>query len=622
MGNSGTKKGQESRPQPARRARGDAPSGALDTLVNRLKLLILVRVVSVTLLSASTLFFELQQSRSVLAGSSDRFLYFLTTGVYILSLGYTLTLRLVPRLSWQRLHAHVQVALDIVFVALLTLVTRLTDSVFAFLFSVVIVMASIMLPRPGSLLAAIFATALFLLIGLAQLNLASFELFLEGLGAPEEFLVKKSLLTTLSTEGGIFYNLVANILAFFSIGLLATYLSEKLRRTGQALDEQRLSLAALKALHENVTASLPVAVVTTDRDLRVTFANPEATSLYGFARRQMVGRPITFFFPDLSAILANEDKLTMKLSETTVQILGGRQVHLRWTIAPLLAADGTVVGRLLIFQDVTRLMRMEAEAKRKDRLVTIGKLAAGIAHEIRNPLASISGSIQLLRDTMNPEEEDRRLMDIVVRETDSLNDRITEFLAYARPCRLDPREMELIDIVTETMEVFRHDPRATGRTVRIASPWPPRTSAEVDREGLKKVLWDLLYNAADATDEGDTIEVGLANATRGGKDYIVLWVRDTGCGISSEDRARVTEPFFTTREGGTGLGLSLVERLVEEHGGGLNIESEEGTGTKMSVFFPFESSVSGDLVAEAELGADAGGVGIDSSANLPLPWTP
>jgi len=615
-----------------RRSRSATPADTFGLLTHRLKILVLVRVLVVTVLAVLTLLLEVQGQRSILAGDSARFLYYLTTGVYIVSLGYTLLLRFLRRLSGQRVHAYVQILLDLVFVALLVMVTRLTDSVFVFLFSVVIISASIVLPRRGAVLAALGAVGLFGLTAVAQVYIGPVEGFLEGLGAPDEFLVHQSEAASLSTGQGILYSLALNGLAFLSIGLLAAYLADQLRQTGLLAYQSRARLEELSALHHDVVKSLPVALITTDREQSVTFVNPEAMRLTGFAEADFLERPIERFFPDLRAILANKDKLEKQHSELTVQMLSGKRFYLRWTIAPLRAKDGRHIGQLFIFQDVTRLVRMEAENKRKDRLATVGQLAAGIAHEIRNPLASISGSIQLLRDTVVLSEEDRRLMDIVVRETDSLNERISDFLAYARPRKMEKADVDIATLLDETVQVFRHDRRAEGRQVAKGDGWPIDARAAVDRDGLKQVLWNLLCNAAEATRPGDSIAVSLASERQEGRDWAVVRVKDTGSGISNDDLRRITEPFFTTKEGGTGLGLATVQRIVEEHGGWLKVESKLGRGSTFSVFLPRFAAVDEPEHAEGEAAqppepaapVDAAAVAagrVPSGTNLPLSWS-
>lgn len=572
-----------------------------EVLADRLKLLILIRVVTVTLISVVTLVFELQGKPSILAGASDRFLYFVTTGVYILCLGYTVLLRVVQRPDVHRLHAYVQVTFDILFVTILVFLTRLTDSVFTFLFSIAIVGASILLQHRGLLFAAGTSTLAFFGIAVLQWNLGAVIQFLDHLGAPSQFLIRSAELASLSMRSGIVYNLAINVLAFFSIGLLASYLAAQVQRTGLVLHQNRLSLEALRALHQNVVSSLPVGLVTTDTAEAVTYVNPEGLTLCGLEAGAMVGRPVTVYFPDLKAILANEDKLQGHASETTVQVMNGRQVHLRWTISPLRSTAGERIGQLFVFQDVTTLVRMEAESKRKDRLATVGRLAAGIAHEIRNPLASISGSIQLLRHTLTLSAEDARLMDIVVRETDSLNERITDFLAYARPRKLEMRTVDLVEVVQETLEVFRHDRRAEQLTLAFHEPSPEEPRIEGDRDRLKQVFWNLLCNAAEATPAGGTITVGLTDERHDGAPFLALWVRDTGCGIPREDLKRIMEPFYTTKEGGTGLGLAMVQRVVEEHSGWLRVESKLHVGSTFWVYVPREAAPAPIAEEDADL---------------------
>lgn len=568
----------------------------LETIVSRLKVVVFVRVVAVTLLAVAVLLLEVREAHHLLAGNSEHFLYFITTSIYLLSLGYTLALRVLKTIAQQRINAYVQVSVDIIFVALLVCITNLTDSVFVFLFSVVIVSASILLPRPGAMVAATLTTIALLTIALIQLNLTEVQSFLELCGVRPEFLVRNAEAALLSSPTGVLYNLGLNTIAFFSIGLLATHLAGQLTRAQVVIQEKRDSLHQLQTLYRHVVESLPVALITTDHAGLITFVNPEGQSLISALEPNAppLGRDLRDIFPGLSRILANKRVHCTEHTETTVQNTAGRRLHLRWTIAPLESDDEQVLGHVFIFQDITRFIQMEAESKRVDRLATIGQLAAGVAHEIRNPLASISGSIQLLRSTAELSTDERRLMDIVVRETDNLNVRITELLAYARPKEMTRLPCDLSEVILETAAVFKHDPRAASREVVVSEDWPEVTRAEVDEGGVRRVLWNLLCNAGEATHPGGKIALRLKNLLYEGVLHVVLEVEDNGSGISESDLGRVVEPFYTTKEGGTGLGLATAQRVVEDHGGFMQIKSAPERGARFSIGLPVKGESNGE----------------------------
>ena len=239
----------------------------------------------------------------------------------------------------------------------------------------------------------------------------------------------------------------------------------------------------------------------------------------------------------------------------------------------------------MIFQDLTELREMETRLKREERLAAVGRLAAGIAHEIRNPLASISGSIEMLREGKGVAAEDSRLMNIILRETDRLDGLITEFLQYVKPMKRRAAKVQMLDVLRETIEALR----ATdgGRDVTFVLPDGPLAAVRGDRDQLKQVVWNLLLNAMQATGGKGRVEVRATNSRLGEQgEVMLLEVRDDGVGIPPEEIGRIFEPFFTTKERGTGLGLAMVHKIVEAHEGHIEVESQAGKGATFLVVLP------------------------------------
>ncbi|MGZ3405506.1 MAG: two-component system sensor histidine kinase NtrB [Polyangia bacterium] len=263
-----------------------------------------------------------------------------------------------------------------------------------------------------------------------------------------------------------------------------------------------------------------------------------------------------------------------------MQAVAGGQVQrtLGVSLSPLVDSGGRTVGRIVNFQDLTELRRMEAAMQRTERLAAVGRLAAGIAHEIRNPLAAISGSIELLSQTMQGDgaKENKELMSIVIREVDRLNGLITELLEFARPRSLETERLDVAATMAEMLKVFENDKRLGD--VRVELVAADAVFVEADPSQLRQVVWNLLRNAAEAAPR-QTITVEV----RADAEFASLTVRDRGPGISPEHRARMFEPFFSTKEGGTGLGLATVHRIVEEHKGTVELDCPASGGTAVTV---------------------------------------
>jgi signal transduction histidine kinase len=252
-------------------------------------------------------------------------------------------------------------------------------------------------------------------------------------------------------------------------------------------------------------------------------------------------------------------------------------------LASYLAEQLRKTGERLV-QRESDLSELEAQVRRSQRLADLGTLAAGLAHEIRNPLASMTGSIELLRGSVSAGEDERRLMGIVLREAERLNELVAQFLAFARPATPRRRPTDLAALLDETLSVFRNDPQAAGVTLDPALEHAP---ADCDPDQLRQVFWNLLTNAAQAVGAaspggGGTIRVRC----RAGGEGAVVEIEDDGAGMDAEDLGRIFLPFFTTKPRGTGLGLATVHRIVDAHGGSIRVASERGKGSRFTVVLP------------------------------------
>jgi two-component system sensor histidine kinase PilS (NtrC family) len=550
-------------------------------LRSNLRTLILSRVVIVTFLLAATALFGLTQhepSRGV--RSAEGALYALVVAVYLLSVGYAIALRVTTELRWLLVLAYLQLTGDALFAAVLVLVTGGTASVFTFFFSLSIVLAAIILFRAGAIYAATASSVMLLVIGLIEV----------GFVGPSEWvnIIRRDALLAgepvADVASSVGYNLVVNVIAFYAIAMLASYLADQLRRTDIKLEQNRVSLEDLRALHENIISSIQSGLITVNQNHQITFFNHFAEAITGHESTEVLYKDITRFFGDLRQIFSNEDKLHSQHEELTSQILRGRVAFVRWTISPLLDSRGERIGHVLIFDDVTRVREMEARMKRDDQFATLGKLASAIAHEIRNPLASISGSIQLLSQTIDLEDDDRRLMNIISRETDTLNQWITDFLTFARPRYGDRVPVDFRGMISDAALVLKQDPKSEKLVLNVEAGEEALVLA--DPTYLKQVLWNILQNAVQAMPEGGELTITLEPTIDERGEFFRASFKDTGGGIPEAVRERVFEPFFTTKQGGTGLGLPTVYRIVTEHGGAVTVDSELDVGTTFTVALP------------------------------------
>jgi two-component system sensor histidine kinase PilS (NtrC family) len=546
-----------------------SPSSTRD----RLLLLNLFRVLVATVLLAATFLFGGNRSGALPLWNTQHLLYHATGTMIVMSLLFSYAIERV-RQDWA-LNAlgMTQFVFDTAFASVLVLVTGGLDSVFTFFYSLFIINASIVLYWTGALVAALASTVMLLCVALVQYGVLY-------LGPAQPFVeqIFPELDAGLHNWSQLVLNFATNIVAFYAVAFLSSFLAEQVREADNRLSAQKAGMEKLRRLHQNIIQSLDNGLITLNTEHRVTLANHWAMDWLELDQDAIVGEPVMRFFPDLGPILTNPDKSGRAVSETTIQMRGGRKTFTRWTINPLRDSRGTILGRVVLFWDVTDVMEMEKAIERGARMATIGRLAASIAHEIRNPLASMSGSIQLLRSLMQPEGDEKRLMDIVVREADHLNHWITEFLAYAKPRRAPRQRVDLAAVCAEVTELISNEPRAAEIAISFEVHGDGSLSGEVN--GLRQIVWNLVNNAVDATPPKGRVTLRLDGTNQG---QIVLDVEDTGEGIPPEVQEKIFDPFFSTKEMGTGLGLATVQHNVEQQGGTVRVSSAPGRGSTFRV---------------------------------------
>lgn len=377
-----------------------------------------------------------------------------------------------------------------------------------------------------------------------------------------------------------------NVIAFLVVGMLAARLSER-RFSGEELKEATRSLASLRAVHERIVESIRSGLITADLDGTIYTFNNAALEITGFTSKEMVGKPITSIFSNWEqAMKATDDGSSDDNSlrfECDLVTADGFAAKLGYNIAPLFSEDGEKSGLIVSFQDLTEIRIMEESARRKDRLAALGRVAAGLAHEIRNPLGAMRGSIQVLKSGMPAESTQSGLMDIVLRESDRLNDIITNFLLYARPRVSNFSEVDVREAIEDTMILLEHAPDRlpTHELISVLpeSPLP----IHADPTQLKQIFWNLARNSIQAMRDGGVFTV---EASETENDRVRITFSDTGAGMSAEQVEKLFEPFVESTTGGTGLGLSIVYQIVRDHDGTINVRSLEGKGTTISVELP------------------------------------
>ncbi|PYM31803.1 MAG: hypothetical protein DME15_16195 [Candidatus Rokuibacteriota bacterium] len=453
--------------------------------------------------------------------------------------------------------------LDVVLVTAVVAATGGGRSIFAFLYVLSVTAACVLLSRVGGLAMAAASSVLYTSVVLARTVLPTSFFF----DAPGE------------TSGLELLTMFMNSGTFLVVAIVAGGLAERFRAT-------RRELVDLQAFKDLVFQSVGTGLIALDRRHRVTAFNRAAEEITGRRAADAIGRPWSSLFGEtiaLDAIAAAIDAnpRLSSLHETTLRRPGAAAAPVRVTFSALRAGDGERLGLIGACEDLSAIRQLEARMRQADRLATLGRMAANIAHEIRNPLASLTGAIEVLAGPATAGEARDRLSQIVMRESERLNQIIKSFLEYARPAPLTLETVNVADALEEALVLLEH--RARPGSLKIVREFAPPVVWRVDPQQFKQVVWNLCLNAVDAMPEGGELRVGAAEAPG---HVLELWVSDTGAGIAADDLPHVFEPFFSTKPEGTGLGLSLVHRIVQEHGGEIDLRSTPGVGTTFMVTLP------------------------------------
>jgi two-component system sensor histidine kinase PilS (NtrC family) len=513
--------------------------------------------------------------------------YFLIGLTYGLSVVYLATLRYVDESPWL---VDLQLTLDAAVVSAFIFVTGGIKSDFSSLYLLPILAASTLRGRRGALQVASVSAVFYLAIVMGEYTtLQTFPHW--------------SVTVDSDLPGPRFAQYVAatNVFGFLAVGVLAGALAERLRSTGSRLATVSETVEDLRAFNEHVINSLVSGLVTADADCRILTFNRAASTITGVPMGQAFGRNAAGVLglpPHFVNRLTALGRTRSQRGDFAVRTEDGRDIELGVTAARLSFPDGRT-GYLFTFQDVTDVKRLERESGMRQRLAAVGEMAAGIAHEIRNPLASMSGSIQVLRSELPLTEDQEQLMDIVLRESDRLNQTIRSFLAYARPQRASVTRFDLVQLVSDTARLLRngtdvHDHHAVDVDVPSEPVW-----LEFDENQMRQIVWNLASNGLRAMAEGGRLRLVVEESNG---QTVGLRVEDQGCGIEPDDLDRIFQPFRSSFKHGTGLGLATVHRIITDAKGTIHVTSHVGQGTSMRVMLP---------AAQGNPSADAGATASD-----------
>lgn len=527
----------------------------LKDLRKGVRALIFIRVIVVTLLLGSFYVYKIGHEKLL---QPTAFSYF-TTSLYVLTIFYALTLRWLKTYRQFISFAYVQIIIDVIAETVLIYLTGGIGSMFAFMYPLSILAAGIVLTKRACYIVATLSSLFYGIL----LDLQYYKVI-----TTYDVLVY--------SEKDFFYNIFAHVTAFYLVGYLSGYLSGELHTATQTLEERDTVLSDLKAFSEYVIESMPSGIFTTDLDGKIITFNTAAQEITRLTNSDVAGKTPEDIFPFLSNL-----REPLERGEGLIQ-RNGVSFPVGMRLSSLKDSAGKPIGLIGVFQDLTELKAMEAEVKRKEKWAFIGELSASIAHELRNPLASLKASVEMLREKKVSEDHAEHLMEIALSEMDRLNGIITDFLLYAKPQKLNKEPFDIHESLREVMTLLKNS-ESINENVTISTKIEGHREVLGDSHQIRQVFWNLGLNAIDAVSEGGSVEI----FTEEKRNSIEIAFRDNGPGIDKKDIDKIFYPFFTTKEKGTGLGLSIAHKIIEEHGGKILVESEEKSpGTVFKIVLP------------------------------------
>lgn len=542
--------------------------------LSRLQLLMFLRVGLVSLLLGVAIIIQVRESKTYF-GEILNAHYLLIALIYFLTFFYVVALKYIKNFSR---FAYLQLFLDTIFITAIIHTTGGIESIFSLLYLLNIISGGIILHRRGGMIIASFSSLLY---G-GFLDLSYYEL-IKPMGYHLTYLQEYQ-------SSQIFYRILVNVAAFYLVGLLSGFLSEQVLKSMAELKVKQKDMADLEILKENIIQSISSGLVALDEHGKIIAFNRRAERIFSVDSRDAIQGDINDIIPFIKPYLkvTNPNKF-IQLSHKRID---GQQIDLLLNISPLKDQDGSKKGEILVFQDTTRIREMEREVKRMEDLAMLGELAAGIAHEIRNPLASISGSIQVLNDSLSKKATriNKRLMEIILREVNRLNHLVNDFLQFARPQRIEIEEFDLNQLIMDTLYIFQNS-QNWSQNLAVETKFSGPLKINSDPQQLKQVFWNIFLNACEAMPKGgfvcvSTDKIKESNGSGEHIDSVRIKVEDNGPGIDTKVIKDMFKPFSTTKKGGSGLGLAIVKRIVEGLGGNVSGQNLAGGGMAVAITLP------------------------------------
>ena len=543
-----------------------------NSLDKRLRWLIFFRFIIATFLLGITTFIRIKETEASLQAALTP-VYFIISLIYLFSFACLFIPKIIKNI---RLNIYIQSLSDVSLITGLVYATGGIESIYSVLYPLVIIYSTLFLAGRGGL---ILASAGSIFYGLL-LNLEYYGLIQPIYIWDYDYNYE---------AGYIFSRIFIHIISFYIVALLTSFAAKQEKMARDLLEKKESAFDQLDLLHKSIIESVDSGILTIDLNGNIKSFNKGAEKITGFLRFEIINKKLDDVFPVLSSILNKENQWKQG---GRFEVVGSGKI-LGCSVTPLVDSNRKKVGNTLIFQNLTVIKEMERKIERNKRLAFVGEMAAGLAHEIRNPLASISGPIQMLSKNLRLDETDKKLMQIILRGKDRLDGFVKDFLLLARSKPSERRDINVEVIIDDLLESLRFSPEWR-EDIEVIKNLCNQTSIYGNKAEIRQVIWNMISNAVQAMPEGGKLKIATREVFNDTKEYLEIRISDNGCGIEEKNQDKVFEPFYTTKKNGTGLGLAIVNRIVENHMGKIKIKSKPGKGTDCIVLLPRQEVSDGE----------------------------
>ena len=541
----------------------------------RLFFLIITRIAIVTLLLFITIFVDIKKQVFTISQITINFYYFIAAAVYLVSVIYILLFKFGKKLIH---NIYLQIAIDIIIVTFLIFTFGSTQIDYSLFYTLIIIYSVIFLGRKGGIIVATISSVFYCLLPYFEFyKLMPFVSFIK-------YDYEINFIDALT-------NVTVRIISFYVVAFLTSFAVEQEKKAVSLLKEKESAFNQLDLLFRSIVESVDTGVMTIDLNGRIKTYNRAAEEITGFKFSVIENSLLENIIPEFAPLFDKGKMQKSVRNRIAVEINGGKgnNIHLGCSISMLKDRNEKQIGNIVIFQDLTEIKQMEENLEKSRKLALIGEMAAGLAHEMRNPLAAITGSIELLKQGLEFEGTNKRLMGIILRGKDQLESFVRDFLSLARPVPVSRELVDLGEVIGEVLEQIKINKVWTDK-IKINKVLSNAAEVFANKEQVRQIINNLVLNAVQSMEEGGilSIETGL-DELDDKKKYIKIIISDTGCGIKENDLNKIFETFFTNKEKGIGLGLPIVNHIIEGYNGKIKIESEEKKGTICSVWLPVDS---------------------------------